>query len=467
MARIVRLNRGTTLGTINLQDGVNYDVLDNWTPRIAKRRPQPVNGLLYYDVEESIPLEIKGTTVAACLGAIQDLIATLEQAYAWYEGAEVDPVLLEYLPDGTSLGAVVQAPVLGSPEAVNNLLQQAENGLWMIEHGKQTVLELPILRRGLWLGAAETPGASSTVVNPAPQSVTFAASAELPSPTKLVFSDESSPGAGGIPEHLGFVFWADVADKIQILDSSAMSTWQSLGIWTTQTTAAALGGNFRRLDVSTYTFGDTMGIGGSVSSMNADARLFAVYVSIRNISTTVTWTAKAVLAGGAYSEGPTKGLPVGAGALPDVWPQLKFMGVIATYDELQDVYILVEATGIVPTTDDIEIDYILVIALDENTGAVSWSDEDQGDYGYSHDLDLTTLDPRSLTRPTPDIYHAGGGPFAWYKGSLVVNSVGTNLTAVIAGTSDVSGDWRLETSGSVVMSFSMTATRRLGYLFVP
>lgn len=459
MALTLKLNRGASYTTINLNDVTNYRVLDTWNPRIATRKVAQWGGNPYKDVIESIPLYVKGTTAAVVLEKVEDILAAMEQAFAWKLGAVSDPVLLEYLPQGSSLGAVVQAAVLGTPADAADMLELAQLAMYMSGNSFETIINLPLWRRGLWLGAAETPSASSTVTNPGKMSVTFASSKRIPSPVKVVFTDQSTPGPGSTPEHRGYVFWADLADKIQILDSSAMGSFQSLGTWTTETDAAALGGNFRRIDKST----NPTGIGGAVGSMNAAARLFTVYASIRNTSTTQSWTATALLIGGAYCEGRPVTLEAGTASPPGPYPRLENMGIIATYGELSEVYILVSSAS---TSDDIEIDYIVVVAHDEFTGAVVWSDEAQGVYPYSQDLDTFTLDPRPLTFPEADIHHAGGQPFAWHKGALVINNVGTNLTTVLAGTSIMSGQWRLQIAGGVIIDFSMLATRYPGYLVV-
>lgn len=459
MALTLKLNRGASYTTINLNDVTNYRVLDTWNPRIATRKVTQFGGNPYKDVIESIPLYVKGTTAAVVLEKVEDILAAMEQAFAWKLGAVTDPVLLEYLPNGSSLGAVVQAAVLGTPADAADMLELAQLAMYMTGNSFETIITLPLWRRGLWLGTAETPSASSTVTNPGKMSVTFATSRRIPSPVKVVFTDESTPGGGGIPEHRGFVFWADLADKIQILDSNVMNPFQGIGVWASQVDADALGGTIRRIDTST----NPTGIGGDVSAMNANARLFSVYASIRNLSTTQSWTAKALLVGGTYTEGRPVTLEAGTVVPPGPYPRLEDMGIIATYGELTEVYILVESASI---TDDIEIDYILVIAHDEFCGAVAWSDETQGVYLYSQDLDTFTLDPRALASPEAKLHHAGGAPFAWHKGDLIINNVGTNLTAVLAGSSIVSGQWRLETSGGVIMDFSLVATRYPGYLVV-
>lgn len=459
MALTLKLNRGASYTTINLNDGTNYCTLDTWNPRIATRKVTQFGGNPYKDVIESIPLKIKGTTAAVVLEKLEDILAAMEQAFAWKLGAVVDPVLLEYLPNGSSLGTVVQAAVLGTPADAADMLELAQLAMYMTGNSFETVVTLPLWRKGEWLGASETPAASSTVTNPAKTSVTFATSKRIPSPVKVVFNEESTPGVGAIPEHRGYVFWADVSDKIQILDSSGMGSFQSIGTWTTETETGALGGSYRRIDKST----NPTGLGGAVGSMNANARLFSVYASIRNTSTTAGWIARALLVGGAYCEGRRVTLEAGAGSAPDVYPRLESFGIIATYGELSEVYIMVESAS---TTDDLEIDYIVVVAHDEFTGAAAWSDEDQGTYPYSHDLDTFTLDPRPLTFSEADIHHAGGAPFAWHKGDLIINNVGTNLTMLLAGTSIISATWDLQTSGSVPYQFSMLATRYPAYLVV-
>lgn len=456
MALVLRLNRGASFTTINLNDGTNYKVLDTWNPRIAPRKATQFGGVPYNDVVENIPLYIRGTTAALVLEKVEDLIATLEQAYAWRLGAQIDPVLLEYLPQGTSLGAVVQCPVLGTPAEAQDMLTLAQLAMYMSGNSFETLLELPLIRRGLWLGTAETPADSSTVANPGAMSVTFANSLRIPSPVKLVFNDETGYGGGSPPEHKGWIFWADQADKIQILDSNVMSPYQGIGTWDTDTEASALGNSVRRMDLSGGAAG---GIGGTISGFNAATRHFAMYASLANLSDTYAWTVTGLLHAGRPIQGRPKVLP------PGDYPLLFFLGFFVTLDEVTSANILVESTNPSLDADSISIDYILLLAVDEFTGAVTF--DDFAEVGLP-DLDALTLDPQVLTFPYGRLTHSARS-FTATAGTLYPQSVGTNLTTVVAGTTPAAGGgglWELRHPTTGQISFSLTATRYPAYLIV-
>lgn len=453
MALTLKLNRGASYTTINLNDGTNYCTLDPWNPRIAPRKVAQFGGNPYKDVIESIPLKIKGTTAAVVLEKLEDILAAMEQAFAWKLGATVDPVLFEYLPNGSSLGAVLQAAVLGTPADAADMLELAQLAMYMTGNSFETIITLPLWRRGELLGASETPAASSAVTNPGKMSVTFATSRRIPSPVKLVFDPDPAYGLGTPDYHQGYVLWADVADKIQILDSASMSPTGGVGAWDTVANTTALGGNVRRTDVSSA----PTGIGGSMASMNADARMFAFFANVQNLSSTYSWIVTPQIGAGTLIQGR----PVVLSPSGD-YPLLTFLGYLVGNGALGRADMLVESNGATLDADGLEVDYFLLMAVDEFTGALTF-DDFETTFGTPN-LDALTVDPAVLTKPNGFMSH-DGQPFKSTKGAIHPLSVGTNLTAVVAGTYPAggAGSYSLRHPAGI-LDFSLTATRYPGYL---
>lgn len=460
MSLVLRLNRGT-YGTLNLNDGTTYCVLDTYLPALAPRKRSQFSGEPFETVVENIPLRVKGSTAALTLEAVENLVLALEQAYAWRMGAEIDPVLLEYLPEGTGLAAVLQACVLGTPDNTANLLELAQLGMYMVGKSFETALNVPLVRRGLWLGAAETPAASSAVANPGAMTITFASEAKLPAPCKLVFDDPSATWVAFAGTHQGFVLVADTDDKIVKVE--APTSGGTVGSWDSVTDANASGGSYEEIDL-----GDGPEANGQGTfTINEDARLFAVFASVFNQSTTYSYTLKARVGGVGFWSQWTKPISLGVstGSTPNVYPRIEFLGFVATPGPASRLEIYVDggaATG--GSSDALALDYFIVQAVDDYTLAMAFDNGSNTTYQRTTNL---TVDHRLLTAPTPEITYdvtsVGTIRFAYWSGSLYPYQIGEELTAWVIGTDPVNQGWRLKSSAGV-LSFALTGTRRKGYV---
>lgn len=458
MALVLRLNRGATYGTINLNDLTNYKVMDTFLPRVATRRVSAFGGEPYNEVVEQIPLYIFGSTAAAVLEKLEDLIVALEQAHAWRLGAVVDPVLLEYLPHGTSLGAVVQAAVLGTPADAANLFEMAQFGMYMTGNSFETMITLPVIRRGLWLGAAETPSATSEIDNPGAMSVTFANNLRLPSPVKLVFAapTELASLTGGT--YQGYLFVADQADKIILTEAEGMTTDGSG--WSDVSDTEASGGSKKRL---------TPGSASQVSltktslGLESTSRLFAVYANLTNLSNAVRYTLQVSMRpDGGTSDDDRAGRPVEIPA--SFGKQMVFLGLLALSSAATQVKLAITPSAGSGAGHELDLDYLVVLAVDEFTKAVAFFE--------TASLEALTLDHRALVAASPAMTKTfgGGAPTAISRsGDLYLNSVGTNLTARLCGTT-LTGSSRhtlTDESGTpAIVGFTLTATRLTAYLSV-
>ena len=289
MGTWLRLNRGSGYNPFNL-NGPKCVIRTAWRPRVAKRRRAQMGGRPFEDVLETIPLRIQSkVSDSDALDELARLVEALEQARAWELGATVEPVLLEYLPNEFgSQTTPLKAEVLYTLE-VENLLE-LQPGFDQLLQAYVIDFDLPLKRRGQWLDAEETPAASSSVANPGKMTVTFANDARLPSPVKLVFGD-SPAGTGGAYSQ-GLILAADQADKILVEDLSLIS-WTPTGIgWSTLSSGAAaraLGGSVVRLTPSTNTTQRILE-SPTVSAFNVNARFIAFFMSLKNNSTTISYT---------------------------------------------------------------------------------------------------------------------------------------------------------------------------------
>ena len=115
MATTLRISDGTTTIDLNASGGT-WELEDaDWTPALAEPRLDELGGRgPVEDAVEAIPLLAFGSTRAAVQAAIHALQLLTTQAVRAQEFAESAIVRLQYLPDGSSLGSAVEAPILGA-----------------------------------------------------------------------------------------------------------------------------------------------------------------------------------------------------------------------------------------------------------------------------------------------------------------------------------------------------------------
>lgn len=452
MALILKLNRGASYTTINLNDVTNYRVLDTWNPRRSTRKVSQFGGEPYKDVIESIPLYVKGTTAAVVLEKIEDILAAMEQAFAWKLGAIVDPVLLEYLPTGSSLGAVVQAAVLGTPADAADMLELAQLAMYMTGNSFETIITLPLWRRGLWLGAAETPAASSAVANPGKMSVTFANSLRIPSPVKLALASGSA--AANSPFYSGLIACADVADKI-LIEEINITNWAATGLgFSIVADTNALASEFTRLIPTTNANTRLLENTTLSAALNTGARQFAVFMTVHNQSATISYLVSVRLETGSGNYGLNRTIVIPAGDDNNRIIKVGLYSLPATPTIIR-MSITPSAVSAL-ATDALDMDYMLIVAIDENTKTIALGES-------LLDFDALEVDHNLLEEPQPTV--KSSTRFLSQESDLYINSVGTNLTCVLCGTG--ADDWAIAASaGGAPITYALTATRRTGYLVV-
>lgn len=457
MARetVLKLNRGASYNPINLNGSV-CKIRGPWAPRVAKRRTSQHGGIPFEDVTENIPLRIDAPTAALALEKLEDILAALEQARAVQMGAGGEPVLLEYKPHGSSLTDPAQAAVLATPLNEEDYLSLLPSFDTLLQ-AFSIEFNLPLKRRGEWLGAAETPAASSSVANPGAMTVTFANSVRIPSPVKLVFNE--TPAATNAPVS-GFVFVADVADKIVMVEAEGIPT--AAGVWI-EPAGNASGGAFKRY----------LGTGGSIVTVsssiaiNSNARLFALYMNARNgsLGNYEYIVQLDLLTAGTLNVSSTGPKEVTAGVAT-----VLFMGLIALPDTPTTLKLHVTASGSGSVNNGLEIDNFFILAKDEFTKSIGFDARVIGLSPIAAFSDLV-IDPAWLTHPEPYIKAYDATPNARFldrTGDMHILSQGTNLTVWLAGGINNATDFYMmdAATAGTRLSFDVTATRQRGYLVV-
>jgi len=446
---ILKLNRGASYNPLNLNS--NGCVLRSaWSPRVAKRRVSQFGGLLFENVVETIPLRIDAASGALALEKLEDILAALEQANAWTFGAIVDPVLLEYKPHGSSLTSPVQAAILDTSLDVEDYLSLQPSFDTLLQ-AYSIEFDLPLKRRGLWLGVAETPASIGPIANPGALSITFTNNLRIPSPVKTVFVQSAAISG----QNYGYIFFADEANKLVLIEGENMTTgganWTDLADATASNNLVARNSG---TGIEDYTLSQT-GV-----SFNSSARLIAVYAMMDDLGSGVNWTVKAQINTNGNNTVATRPLSIATG----YERKMTFFGMVAIPAALDGVTLTF--TPDVTATHDIQIDYVVLLAVDEYTKAIALHKISTSVGATFDDL---TIDDLSLSRPKPVIYNddtvSGNDKYIDHSGDILINSIGTNLTARICACRTALTAWTIQDASDSAL-FTLTATRQKGYLVV-
>jgi len=460
MAITLQLDRGTA-GTIDLNDGTNYALLDGWQPRVAKRQRSQLAGRWPYEnVIEQIPIRVfskqsdPATAKAEVLQKLGDLAAALDQAYTWYNGAQVDPVILKYQPEGSALANPLQSVVLGAPDSARDMLSLPVTFNRDMQAWEINPLVLEIERRGLWLGDAETPAASASVGNPGVMTVTFNDIATLPSPVKIEMIAQATPTA----DYHGYIFVASEANKLIITEAESMLLDVDLSI---QTDARASGGKYVSFLPSTVTITRM-----AMSPLNIDvnARRFAAFAMVRNYSSTLTYILKFVFATKKQNQAITRRIVIP----PDFTPQMVFLGIGALPDVLNSITLHMETTSTTTSGNELGVDYIVTLALDENSFPIKMNERTLDDGSVQGvDFDDVVIDSAAIDSPSPIVYETPSNRnYIDHSGNAFLLHVGNQIHAMIcmSKVSSISPSWTIIDNADANIPYTLTATRYKGYL---
>lgn len=456
MTTILKLNRGSN-GTLDLNDGVHYALLKGWRPRVTRRRNSQLGGRNpFAEVDEAIPLRVFSTISAAdALTHLEKLVLALEQAANWYAGGNVDPVLLEYRPEGSSLTSPAQAAVLGSPAQANELLELPVGYNELLQAWEINPVTLPLTRRGEWQGALQNSivGVGTYVMEII--SSAFVSGMDLPTPVRLEFAESVQ----GYTVANGYILTADAAAKLQIAEAEALTGVGGFGgSWAVVADSAnrARGGSVHRYTAA------SAGNEGTLSGMSVTVpdRRVGILAAVRN-NANVNWLLTARISGPGMSGFRLRTVVVDNSTTN---PRVVFLGLASSFQGVQQVDILVrpdDATGS-PTLD---FDWVTVIGMEaESSRILAYSPVIEGTTGLTSGFVL--VDPGELTSPTPFV---GAGdssgarrPSQRYAGDPYVLSLGSNIAVLMLLQNG--SNWRLY--NTAVVQHTLTARRRVGYITV-
>lgn len=387
MATILKITNGED--TINLNDGVNYGLLKGWVPRVARRRVGEAAGRsLYEDVTETIPIRIFGESEADALSKLQAIGAALNDIQEFANGAEIDPWVIQYQPNGSALADPVQALIVGAGSA-NDLIQLPATFNEHIRGYEISPVYIPFTRRGLWLGETQT------------DSVTTANNPHFLHATHLTNEDLKTPGPTQI-KITGFDAGTDIIEDAYILITDAVLKPSASGYgwklfdysdmssseFSNQADSAnkAINDNVKRIDAASNQTGSI------TVSMGAQKRAVFVFVAVRNNSSTI-WQIRAVST--AYSGIATRWQTIDASTSN---PRIISLGqLVSTVSKHEDIDIEVQTEG---STGTLDVGHIVIISVTPYTHVLGLF---SGSYSSAAYERLINLDPRALTALDPII----------------------------------------------------------------
>lgn len=297
------------IDTVTIQTGANtladWQLTENgWTPAIAGVHRSRLAGRgQYADVEESITVDVIGTTAALCYANLETLARLLDKAERWWRKNEaIPPVLLKYAPQGstihTSPTTVLQAIVLG--RAGNDEL----NGVGQPKNAGETGgvlfeidgVEIVCRRRGSWIGASEAPASAAAVANPAVLTITLPSTATIPGPIELLFTGfTTSAGTGTVDIPPGFLM-VGPNNSFSLQQGEAATTGGLAAgatyVSTADAAARASGGNVGKLNHNLSAIGAESVLTWTLPAAFLNSTRMGVYLTYRN-NAAIVWTLRA------------------------------------------------------------------------------------------------------------------------------------------------------------------------------
>lgn len=446
------VNGGTD---IDLLDGVNYQALADWVPRVATRRRGRMGGNIYDAVVETIPVRVTGSSVTAVLDALHNLTAVLDQAQRWYDagGVGVGAVTFKYQPDGSTLTNPLQAAVLGAPDNASDLLSLRPRFDRTVGAYK-VFADLQFIRHGRLLADEESDDSGAAVANPSVMTCTFSDDLSIPAPYNLEISFDNPVYSAEVQN--GIVVASDDSNGIKLVeaeDYAGYGGWEPVGPGTVSTIADsdASGGNYVRITADAQ---HTQLIFSAPSGFTPG--IFGVYASVRNNGAT-GWRIRP----GVYSRDGL-GIPriFGGEVLvsSDTSPTWVYLGAVPVPDNWSGSYNIVFQPTIVGS-DTIDVDtfcFVDVLRCQAVTNVETFLPS-----GTTRKI---AINHQLLTKPQPRVYGQSDleYPFIEWQGAGLMSFGGNTLIAALLCASG--GHWRLTGGTSTVFQHVLTATRRPAYL---
>jgi len=454
--------------TIDLYAGTGYALLaDTWSPRVARRRVDTLGGPIHEDVIEEMTISISADTAGLPHTRLETLDRLITQGERFRRGENVAPVLLYYQPDGSSI--VTNPALVAFPDSPFGplralVLGYADGGMTIAERLydlqgviNEIVVTVQFIRRGQWLAAsASVTGTNDT--NPAVLTATFGYSAPDLCPVKVTLGTFGDANANGtiLP---GFVFVANHADRINLLDAGTMTA----SGYTLDTDVAA---KPHGAGVLRYTPTTTNPATSGTKVVNGSPRRIGIVANLRNNSLTATWRIKVNATAHLYGTVSTTEYVVDA---TSQLPQRVMLGIVRADFAIERITLTITASTVTgpPTLD---IDTLIAIDLDDPSSRIVGI----GPITIAARIPLPDssnliLDPRPLTDLTPSVtvIDATTPTFGtqpdYHRGDPYLMTRGTTVAALYLAAN--STYWRLvDESFSTVRNQSLSVYRWPGWV---
>jgi len=444
------------LGAVDLNDGINYELLQGWVPRVAKRRRSVMGGGgPYEDVVENIPVRVFDSTAALCLAAAERIVEEMDQANIWARGGigTGDVILLKYLPDGTSLAEELEAVCLGTPDNAPDMLTlPPEYDTSLAEF--QLHVNIPLIRRGAWLGAEISATAATTGRMAEKITANFSGSGvDFPSPTDVTLA----PSSGGFEEEeeeIILLMSGGGTGRFHITEAEDIDS----GDFVTRGWAGASEDYYTRytapdtaenaIDDTSISMGDTRRV-GFFSMLRSNTSDYSFLVRIRV----------------SFDEGLTRHYTRWTTVdTSSQTPRPIFFGSISVPDgaSVESVGIAVKAES---ASTELDIDYIVTMDMDNAHALYLEYYSAEGSVTF----DTIEIEHRANSAMTPRVFMGQASGTVEqdrpYRGDAYISMTGGSITAVILYPDTANSKFRTQSSTSTTrVLWSVTGKRRPAYL---
>lgn len=443
-AIILRITDGTT--TCELAGNTDYSLRDpGWSPAVATLRDDTLGSQSEYnDVEDPpIPLYAKGATAAVMQANVRKLEQLLSQAARFEKGHAVNPVRIEYQPQGSDLAAPLQARIRTG--TVSRLGEEYSAGTLYAPVG--VPVDVTITRTGLWYSATEEASNAPTGFRSYDKAaLTFGTTLSGGyHPTRIAITGLTTTTTQW---HPGYVAVAPSGNHIGIYEGETI--FDSSGTVVASTTAR--GGNLRRFTVNTDNDAFTFGLSEIAASQTIT---YIVSTSIHSGS----WMVLGRLyfdAGGSAIDTPWLTLPTHVGYGGErpkitVLPTIRKSGAAG----IGEIYFF--GSGIM------FVDWVAVVG-DGQISAIG------NPNGYGTTTPSLQIDPQATTqmRPTIRVFNAATpNRDVRYEGNPFFVSTGNTMgVAWFQNEINTNADWAITTTGAgtTPKTHTIQAFRRKAYV---
>lgn len=455
---ILRIGLGNILDaydeSANLADNTNYELsIDGYAPAVAERRADLLaNRPPYDDVEESIRINVTGSSKAVLFANVERLAYILRKAGEYWRTGIGKPCFIEYQPQGSDLTFPLAAQLKGGrlilPSTYNDLLPGNEI----------SGVELRIVRSGQWYGRAENAPNSSATEIPNPMTCTFSGGVSYTAgaPVAIGIGNGTAIPSEILTLPAGFLLVASLAANIVITQGETM-TRELNSSWVIDSTYNPSAGGVGRFSVSNNT--DQAILRQAYGSGPRNWRNVGVFVCLRNNASTNQWLLRAQ---GRYLGSTivqTKEVLVGAEAYNA--PKVVYLGALKGIgvDDLQ-----IMGRAVVNSAATLDIDYVALINLDDPAARVLAYDTTTQSFGAARQMTIKTT-PSIYDDRAPIMYlntNTGDYMPMGQRGDLWLSIEGTTVAVAWLATSGIY--FRQVNHNNVNVIPVLSATRYPAYL---